>query len=169
MANYKAFSPTSWKAFMDKCAALFPFLKRTFQGTRAEWDALSSTEQANYDIVNITDDVAEGGAVVVDEVTSGNLNAVTSNAVANALPVVQVKNYNSTISLASGAIGTHPIVFDTPMPNANYVVTASMNEANIQLVNIRYKTANGFTAYVKNIGDSAVSDYTKYTCICLRS
>ena len=82
MANYKAFSPTSWKAFMDKCAALFPFLKRTFQGTRAEWDALSLTEQANYDIVNITDDVADGGAVVVDEVTSGNLNAVTSNAVA---------------------------------------------------------------------------------------
>lgn len=83
MANYKAFSPTSWKAFMDKCAALFPFLKRTFQGTRAEWDALSSTEQANYDIVNLTDDVAGGDAVVVDEVTSGNLNPVTSNAVAN--------------------------------------------------------------------------------------
>lgn len=101
MANYKAFSPTSWKAFMDKCAALFPFLKRTFQGTRAEWDELSATEQANYDIVNITDDIAEGGAVVVDEVTEGNLNAVTSNAVAEKITLKSI-----TITAVNGATAT---------------------------------------------------------------
>lgn len=56
MADYKAFSPRSWRAFQARCAALFPFLKKTFQGTTAEWDALSSAEKANYDIANITDD-----------------------------------------------------------------------------------------------------------------
>lgn len=82
MANYKAFSPTAWKAFMDKCAALFPFLKKEWIGTRADWDLLSATDKAHYDKVSFIDDTADGGAVVVDEVTAGNLNPVTSNAVA---------------------------------------------------------------------------------------
>ncbi len=111
----KVFTTGTWETFTNKCKALFPFLKRTFQGTRAEWNALSSTEQANYDIVNITDDVAEGGAVVVDEVTSGNLNAVTSNAVANHLvidnldigEITVAANTNYTISLSDYNIDTH--------------------------------------------------------------
>lgn len=85
MANYKAFSPTAWRAFQDKCAALFPFLKKEWIGTRADWDLLSATDKAHYDKVSFTDDTADGGAVVVDEVTAGNLNPVTSNAVANAV------------------------------------------------------------------------------------
>ena len=53
----------------------------TFTGTRAEWEALSATEKAAYNIVNLTDDPAGSGMVVVDVVQDGNMNAVTSNAV----------------------------------------------------------------------------------------
>lgn len=83
MANYKAFSPTSWKAFMNRCASLFPFLKKTFIGTRAEWDALTLKEKQNYDKADITDDLAGGELIVSDAVTAGDLNPVTSNAVAH--------------------------------------------------------------------------------------
>lgn len=48
---------------------------------KAGWAALSDEEKAKHDVVCIDDDFADGGAVVVDEVTEGNLNAVTSNAV----------------------------------------------------------------------------------------
>lgn len=55
----------------------------TFTGTRAEWEALSATEKAAYNIVNLTDDPAGSGMVVVDVIQNGNMNAVTSNAVYN--------------------------------------------------------------------------------------
>lgn len=83
MAEYKAFIPASWTAFLTKCKNLFPFLKKIFIGTTAEWNALQVAEKTKYDLADFTNDVAEGGAVVVDEVTSGNLNPVTSNAVAD--------------------------------------------------------------------------------------
>ncbi len=56
MADFKAFSPTAWRAFTKKCSELFPFLKKTFQGTTAEWSSLSVAERTKYDIVNLTDD-----------------------------------------------------------------------------------------------------------------
>ena len=56
----------------------------TFTGTQAEWDALTTEEKAEFDIVNITDDPAGGEMVVVDTVEDGNLNPVTSNAVFDA-------------------------------------------------------------------------------------
>ena len=56
----------------------------TFTGTRAEWEALTAVQKAQYTIVNLTDDPAGSGMVVVDVIQSGNMNAVTSNAVYNA-------------------------------------------------------------------------------------
>ena len=117
MADFKAFSPTAWRAFQDKCAALFPFLKKTWQGTREAWGLLSSAEQAHYDIVNFTDDTADGGAVVVDEVTAGNLNAVTSNAVASAIEPLGATAFKITVGggnfdTVRTALGlTYPAVF----------------------------------------------------------
>lgn len=55
-----------------------------FVGTVEEWDALSEEEKLAYDQSILTDDL--GTQVnVVDEVTTGNLNPVTSNAVAEAI------------------------------------------------------------------------------------
>lgn len=60
-------------------------ISRTWTGTKAEWDAIS--DKSIYDgwIINITDDAAVGSGPVVDVVEDGNLNAVTSNAVYDAL------------------------------------------------------------------------------------
>lgn len=82
MAEYKTFIPAAWAEFAAKCKALFPFLKKTFIGTRAEWDALTIEEKQNYDKADITDDLAGGELIVSDAVTAGDLNPVTSNAVA---------------------------------------------------------------------------------------
>lgn len=70
--------------------------KKIFTGTRAEWDALTTTEKQRYDLANLTDDLAGGELVVSDAVTAGDLNPVTSNAVAKAV------NY-STDEVKTGA------------------------------------------------------------------
>ena len=55
-----------------------------FTGTRAQWDALSSTQKAKFNIVNTTDEDASGNGVT-NAVTNGDMRAVTSNAVADML------------------------------------------------------------------------------------
>ena len=57
----------------------------TFTGTRNEWDSLSVEQKAQYGIANITDDVASGIPIIVDAITNGDMNAVTSNAVFDSL------------------------------------------------------------------------------------
>lgn len=75
----KAFLPEAWTRFSQ----LFrKFVKKTFTGTRAEWDALTTAEKKEYDICNLTDDLAGGELIISDAVTEGDLNPVTSNAVA---------------------------------------------------------------------------------------
>lgn len=78
------------------------FVKKTFTGTRAEWDALTVAEKGEYDLCNLTDDLAGGELIVSDEVTSGNLNPVTSNAVARYMPAI-------TRELASWPTESNPI------------------------------------------------------------
>ena len=56
-------------------------VKPTFVGTIAEWNNLTAAQKAEYELVNLTDDIAGGQQIVVDVVQDGNLNAVTSNAV----------------------------------------------------------------------------------------
>ena len=52
----------------------------TFTGTRAEWEALSSSAKAKYNIVNFTDEELTND-VITNTVEDGNMLAVTSNAV----------------------------------------------------------------------------------------
>lgn len=52
---------------------------KTFKGTQAQWDALSLADKVKYSFADITDDYA--GTGVVDAVTNGDMNPVTSNAV----------------------------------------------------------------------------------------
>jgi len=60
----------------------------TFTGTRNEWNSLSLEQKAQYGIANITDDVASGVPIVVDAVTDGDMNPVTSNAVYDFVQVI---------------------------------------------------------------------------------
>ena len=97
--------------------------KTTFVGTSAEWTALSADEKAKYILVNITDDNESLGSEVVDAVTDGVLNPVTSNAVYDALTSKQdeltnngdnITGYsNADVILVNKSIhirnGLHPI------------------------------------------------------------
>ena len=58
--------------------------KKIWHGTQDEWDALPAEEKAKYDQAEVIDEYT-GVPVVVDKVEAGNLNPVTSNAVAEAL------------------------------------------------------------------------------------
>lgn len=52
----------------------------TFNGSHAEWNALTPAQKAMYNIVNFTDDEAIG-LTISDAVEDGNMNPVTSNGV----------------------------------------------------------------------------------------
>ena len=54
-----------------------------FRGTHDEWDNLSAAEKARYDIVAFTDDGETGD--ITNAVTDGDMRAITSNAVYDAL------------------------------------------------------------------------------------
>ena len=54
----------------------------TFNGSHAEWNALTLAQKAMYNIVNFTDDEAIG-LQISDVVEDGNMNPVTSNGVFN--------------------------------------------------------------------------------------
>lgn len=80
--NYKSFLTDTWTKFSQ----LFnKFVKKTFVGTRAEWDLLSAAEKKQYDLADFTDDTASGVPIISDTVAEGDMNAVTSNAVAKKL------------------------------------------------------------------------------------
>lgn len=73
--------------YLDKkgLAKMFSLIKfghkKIWHGTLAEWEALSAEEKAEYDQAEVIDEYT-GVPVVVDKVEAGNLNPVTSNAVA---------------------------------------------------------------------------------------
>lgn len=60
-------------------------LNKIWRGTKAAWDALTSAQKNEYDQAEVIDEYT-GVPVVVDKVEAGNLNPVTSNAVAGKIP-----------------------------------------------------------------------------------
>lgn len=99
----------------------------SWTGTRAEWEALTSEVQSKYKIVNFTDDTAEGGAVVVDAVENGNLNPVTSNAVALAIGgIITPASVSRTGAVASGWI---PITLPAGVTSAKIIAGSKAGKA----------------------------------------
>lgn len=123
MADFKVFAPSSWAEFASRCRALFPFLKKTFAGTRAEWDALSTAEKTAYDICALKDDVAGGDLIVSDEVTEGDLNPVTSNAVAKTIASTAV-TYLTGKSVTPPAGNTFLVFFKDIQFGSTYTLCA---------------------------------------------
>ena len=56
--------------------------RRVFNGSKADWDLLSVAEKTQYGATAFTDDEGSEMSTPVDVVESGNMHAVTSNAVA---------------------------------------------------------------------------------------
>lgn len=76
--DYKSFLTDTWSKF----SSLFnKFVKKTYVGSRADWDLLSVAEKKQYDLADFTDDTASGVPIISDAVTDGDMNPVTSNAV----------------------------------------------------------------------------------------
>lgn len=88
--------------WVDLTATVLALYATTFTGTRAEWDALTTAEKQEYDTCNLTDDTAGGELIVSDEVTAGDLNPVTSNAVAGHIVVEEWSNTNA-ITVPAGS------------------------------------------------------------------
>lgn len=103
-----------------------------FIGTQAEWDALSSSQKAKYEIVNITDDTI--GESVVDSVTPNNMSPVTSNAVA------QCTGYIDTMMLVDDEFDT---TYQDGSSSRSYNVTTGLYRVHVYLYNpTNEKTSN---------------------------
>ena len=97
--DYKSFLTDTWSKF----SSLFSkFVKKTYVGSRADWDLLSVAEKKQYDLADFTDDTASGVPIISDAVTDGDMNPVTSNAVARYMPAI-------TRELASWPTESNPI------------------------------------------------------------
>ena len=69
----------------DEVLSVSDDIARTWTGTKAQWDAIVNKSVYDGWVINITDDIAAGSQPVVDVVQDGNMNAVTSNAVYDAI------------------------------------------------------------------------------------
>ncbi len=66
-----------------------------FTGTREQWDQLTTAQKQTYRIANFTDDLGSD-AGITDAVTDGDMRAVTSNAVHDALINAGVPTFTGT-------------------------------------------------------------------------
>lgn len=131
--NYKSFLTDTWTKFSQLFSK---FVKKTFVGTRAEWDLLSVAEKKQYDLADFTDDTASGVPIISDVVTAGDMNAVTSNA------VFEYMNDVETISLTPNTGAEYRVVELKAVRTGNVVSVAGIVEV---LAQIESKTvATGF-------------------------
>lgn len=94
--DYKSFLTDTWSKF----SSLFnKFVKKTYVGSRADWDLLSVAEKKQYDLADFTDDTASGVPIISDAVTDGDMNPVTSNAVASLFKTVLLTDKTFTLPL----------------------------------------------------------------------
>lgn len=78
-------------------------IKTTFVGTISEWEALTTAEKAEYELVSLIDDPAGGDIYVEDAVTKNSINPVTSGAVFDAINGKVIGgNTGSTVVPANG-------------------------------------------------------------------
>lgn len=161
----KAFLPEAWTQFR---ASFRKFVKKTFVGTRAEWDALTTAEKKEYDICNLTDDLAGGELIVSDEVTEGDLNPVTSNAVANAIDELHTNLYTLISSTALTTTTTdYTLILDRKLSDYDYIIvqqydsTSMRNSAVIHLNQLKNKRV--ILTALHGANTSSASDYSAST------
>lgn len=129
--NYKSFLTDTWTKFSQ----LFnKFVKKTFVGTRAEWDALTLAEKKQYDLADFTDDTATGMAIISDSVTAGDMNPVTSNAVFEAVD----KTEAITLTLNTGS--AYQVVELKAIKTGNVVSVVGIVEVLAQMESITVAT-----------------------------
>lgn len=133
-----------------------------FVGTTAEWNALSLAEKVQYTTAIFTDDDDYVGNIV-DAVTDGEMSAVTSNAVFDALALkFDATKLQYGITDASAAKTDGNVSFQSPFADANYIVfLCPFNEnANIAWsTSVISKTASGFVFESKYFTNNVWTSY----------
>lgn len=124
-------------------AALDDKQDNIFEGTLAQWQALPSATKAEYSLVVITDDADYVGNIV-DSVTDGEMSAVTSNAVYDAIAEKQD-------TLVPGT--NIQIAADGKTISATDTTTGTTYAANNVPSNTTFAT-NGSVANVRNMAKS---------------
>ena len=141
----------------DKVKAKEPLV---FKGTQAEWNALTEEEQALF-TVRYHPDEATGD--VTDAVTDGDLRAVTSNAVYNAINSnPQIKKFQSgiwtgVVAIASQTKQTITITMPEAMPSTNYFVVLACPDISIWGIFKRVVSTTQFDVSLYNFHTAAVN------------
>ena len=123
-----------WVAISSAEIDLSLYKKIWGPGPKAEWNALSTAEKTQYDEAHFNDD-EDPAYTVVDEVTKGNMHAVSSNAVAEAIEdkysTTEVKTnkvwtdgkpiYRKVVEIDNPNQAWQPIDISTSFPNRDMI------------------------------------------------
>ena len=149
---------TVFTEFADNIKAKEPLV---FKGTQAEWDALTEEEKSNFELVCLTDDSKTGETV--DAVTDGDMRAVTSNAVYNAINSnPQIKKFQSgiwtgVVAIASQTKQTITITMPEAMPSTNYFVVLACPDISIWGIFKSVVSTTQFNVSLYNFHTAAVN------------
>jgi hypothetical protein len=114
----------------NKEVAVSDDISRTWTGTQSQWDAI--VDKSPYDgwIINITDDAGVGVGPVVDVVEENNFNAITSNAVYDAIGngfiLIEDGVFTHSIDATTGASQT----YKTFLNNCNAAIVTKFGTLN---------------------------------------
>lgn len=122
-------------------------------GHKADWDLLSVAEKTKYDEAHFDDDSDTDASQVTDAVTDGDMRAVTSNAVYDAVNPLKVETKSG---------------FSVPVPaetstNNSWLVTVHSKEINNNSLGSAIVTRTGNTLYIFNITITTSSGGTVIT------
>ena len=95
---------------------------KIWRGTQAEWDALSADEKDKYEQAEIIGLDNNGVVYVVDKIEAGNMNPVTSNAVAKMCKRVSI---GSTPDMVISTTGT--VVTQITLPKGKWMVFGQLH------------------------------------------
>lgn len=133
-----------------------------FVGTTAEWNALSLAEKVQYTTAIFTDDDDYVGNIV-DAVTDGEMSAVTSNAVFDALALkFDATKLQYGITDGSAATTDGNVSFQSPFTDANYIVFLCPFNSNANIAwstSVISKTASGFVFESKYFANNVWTSY----------
>lgn len=116
-----------------------------WRGTQAEWDALSAAEKDKYEQAEIIGLDNNGVVYVVDRVEEGNMNPVTSNAVAKMCKRVSI---GASPDIVISTTGT--VVTQITLPKGKWMILG-------QLHTMGFSTANQLLTLSISVGGSAAS------------
>ena len=137
----------------------------TFNGTHAEWNNLTSAQKAMYNIVNFTDDEAIG-LTISDAVEDGNMNPVTSNAVANLFLFEKDTSYDITLE------PKHYTEWQTVIPHTKLgyrlVSLIAMPLNNDAILTTVHRRSSTFRVTVFNCADVQQTQAVKLTVVWMK-